>query len=35
MIAYGAIVALQDERFVGGVERAAGHGDSAPRSPSS
>ena len=27
MIAYGAIVALQDDRFVGGVEAAAGHGD--------
>lgn len=27
MIAYGAIVALQDERFVAGVEHAAGHGD--------
>jgi hypothetical protein len=27
MVAYGAIVALQDERFVTGVERAAGRGD--------
>jgi hypothetical protein len=27
MVAYGAIVALQDERFVAGVERAAGRGD--------
>ncbi len=27
MIAYGAIAALQDERFVDGVEAAAGHGD--------
>src|SRR5690242_13375408 len=26
MIAYGAIVALQDDRFVAGVERAGGHG---------
>jgi hypothetical protein len=27
MIAYGAIAALQDDRFVMGVEAAAGHGD--------
>jgi hypothetical protein len=27
MIAYGAIAALQDDRFVQGVEQAAGHGD--------
>jgi len=27
MIAYGAIAALQDDRFVQGVEEAAGHGD--------
>jgi hypothetical protein len=27
MIAYGAIAALQDDRFVEGVEQAAGHGD--------
>jgi len=27
MVAYGAIVALQDDRFVAGVERAAGRGD--------
>lgn len=27
MVAYGAIVALQDERFVAGVERAAGRGE--------
>jgi hypothetical protein len=27
MVAYGAIVALQDERFVAGVDRAAGEGD--------
>ncbi len=27
MVAYGAIVALRDERFVAGVERAAGNGD--------
>src|SRR5271154_1809298 len=27
MIAYGAIAALQDDRFVDGVEAAAGHGD--------
>jgi hypothetical protein len=27
MVAYGAIVALQDARFVAGVERAAGRGD--------
>ena len=31
MVAYGAIVALQDERFVAGVERAAGRGDDRAR----
>lgn len=31
MIGYGAIVALQDERFVAGVERAAGRGEDRSR----